>query len=113
VEPSKQVPCARQGPSGGKQLEVELAVTPLQTLLLFQGQRPADLARDRTGEEPAAHADTTVDAPAVDANAGFVERLLPCHHVGVHGVDQGAVEVEDEGAHRHQSVTSADERVMR
>jgi hypothetical protein len=75
-------------------------VTPLQPLLLVRRERPADLARDRTGEEPAAHADTTVDAPAVDANAGFFERLLPGHHVGVHRVNQGAVEVEDEGAHR-------------
>jgi len=32
--------------------------------------------------------------------------------VGVHRVNQGAVEVEDEGAHRYKSVMSASQRVI-
>jgi len=61
------------------------------------------LPRDRPDEQPAAHPDPPVDAPSVDDEAALLERLLPGHDMGIHRVDEGAVEVEDEGAHRADS----------
>src|SRR5262249_44223625 len=75
------------------------AVPLLDRLLLLRRQRPADLTRDRAGEEAAAHADPPVDPPAVDRHPDLVERQLPGKDVRVDGVDERAVEVEDERGH--------------
>src|SRR3979409_1990716 len=40
-----------------------------------------------------------MDLPAVDREPGLVEGLLPGDHVGIDGIDERAVEVEDECAH--------------
>ena len=62
-------------------------------------QAPPDLAGDGAGEEPAAHADPAMDPPAVDRVAGLEQRPLPGEDVGVDGVDERAVEVEDQCLH--------------
>jgi hypothetical protein len=40
-----------------------------------------------------------MDPPAVDRMAAFEQRPLPGEDMGVDGVDEGAIEVEDQGAH--------------
>ena len=82
-----------------KQRFIDLAVTMLQRVGLIAFELATDLARDRAGEQPAAHANPAVHAPAVDRHAGFRQRLLPGKHVRVDGVDEGSVEIKDQCAH--------------
>ena len=67
---------------------------------LCRRPRHMQLTPDRAREEPAAHPDPAVDAPAVDGHVAFLERLLPREHVRVDGVHEGPVEVEDQRRHR-------------
>src|SRR5216684_266594 len=100
AQPPEQGDGAGQRPALGQELPEQLAVPALQRLRLIRREIVADLARHRAGEQAAAHAHAPVDPPAVDGHARLVERLLPGEDVGVDGVDQGAVEVEDERPHR-------------
>src|SRR5512138_3307440 len=59
----------------------------------------SQLARDRPGEEPAAHPDLTMDAPAFDRHACFHERLLPGKDMSIDGIDQRAVQIKDKCLH--------------
>ena len=60
--------------------------------------RPISRA-DRAGEQTAAHPDASMDPPAIDRMAAFEQRPLPGEDMGVDRVDEGPVEIEDEGAH--------------
>src|SRR5580698_207720 len=48
-------------------------------------------------EETAAHADLAVNAPHRQLDAFLVERLLPGEDVLIDAIDEGAVEIEQEG----------------
>src|SRR5438477_5215218 len=61
-------------------------------------QWSSDLARDRTGEETAAHADAAVDLPAIDGQPRLRQRPLPREDVRVHRVNERPVEIEDQRA---------------
>src|SRR5207302_639151 len=78
-------------------LAEDAAVAKLDRLGLCRRELAPHLARDRAREEAAAHPDPAVDAPAVDRHPFLRKRALPREHVRVDGVDQRAVEVEDEG----------------
>ena len=93
---------AGERPPIGQDLAEDLAVTPLERLGLVVGQAPPDLARDRAGEQAAAHPDPAVDPPAIDRMAGLGQRALPGEHVRVDGVHEGPVEIEDEGTHQRE-----------
>jgi hypothetical protein len=71
----------------------------LEPLDLVVAELPPDLAGDGAREQPAAHADPPVDAPALERHPRLVEGLLPREDVRVDAVDERAVEVEDERAH--------------
>ena len=58
------------------------------------------LAQQHVGEQSTAHADLAVDAPDREVHAFAVQCLLPGQHVLVHAVDEGTVEVEQEGGRR-------------
>ena len=90
---------AGERPPIGQDLAEDLAVTALERFGLGVGQVPPDLARDRAGEQAATHPDPTVDPPAIDRMAGLRQRPLPGEHMGVDGVHEGPIEIEDEGAH--------------
>ena len=101
----EQLHRARQRPALGKQLAEELAVAALQRLGLGRREVAPDLARRSAREQAAAHPDAAVNAPAVDRHPLLGERPLPREDVGVHRVDERAVEVEDQrGATRIYSV---------
>ena len=72
----------------------------LQLARLLVGEVVADLAADRAREQPAAHPDLAVDAPAVDRQTVLLEGLLPREDVRVDGVHEGSVEVEDQSRHQ-------------
>jgi hypothetical protein len=99
VQLPEQVASARQRATPRQQLAEDLAVTGLDRAGLILGDRAPEFARDGAREEPAAHADAAVDAPAVDRHVALRERSLPSEHVGVDGVDERAVEVEDQRGH--------------
>jgi hypothetical protein len=90
---------AGERPPHRQDLAEDLAVAALESLCLSLGQVAPDLARDRAGEQPTAHPDPSMDPPAVDRMAAFEQRPLPGEDMGVDGVDEGAIEVEDQGAH--------------
>ena len=96
----EQVTGARQRAALREQLAEQLAVQALDVLGLLVGELPPELARHRAREQPAAHADAAVDPPAVDRHVALGQRSLPGEHVAVDGVDERAVEVEDQGRHR-------------
>ena len=80
----------------GQQLPEDPRVAGLERVGLLGREVPADLARDGAGEEPAAHPDPPVDPPAVDRHPLLRQRALPGEHVRVDGVDERAVEIEDQ-----------------
>jgi hypothetical protein len=96
AEVGQQLHRAGERPSLGQDLAVELAVAALDRLGLLVGEGTPDLTCRGPGEEAAAHADAAVDPPAVDRESDFGERSLPGEHVRVDGVDERAVQVEDE-----------------
>ena len=82
----------------------QLGVTLLKRIGLARRERPAQLTRDGAGEQPSAHADAAMYAPAVDRHLGLGQRLLPGEDVRVDGIHQRPVEIEDERAHnRHDT----------
>ena len=100
AEGGQQLDGAGQRPPFGQDLAEDLTVPALQPGRLVVRQAPPDLAGDRAGEQPAAHADPAVDPPAVDRMARLEQCALPGEHVRVDGVHEGAVQVEDQRAHR-------------
>src|ERR687887_1056307 len=95
----EQLARARQRTALRQDLAEELAVASLDRASLVVAERAPQLARERAREQAAAHADAPVDAPAVDGHVALGERSLPGEDVGVDGVDERAVEVEDERGH--------------
>ena len=90
---------AGKGAWTGKQRSIYFPVALLQSVGLLALECVADFAGHGAREQTAAHADAPVHAPAIDRQARLRERLLPGEHMGVHRIDQGAVEVEDQRAH--------------
>ena len=89
----------------GQQLLEDRAVPRLEFLDLVGRELATHLPGNRPCEEPAAHPDPAVDAPTVDRHPLLRQRPLPREHVGVHGVDESPVEVEDQRPlHRAPSV---------
>ena len=95
----EQLDGALKRPPRRHQQVKQLCVAALERIGLFRRERAPDLARDGASEEPAAHADAAMDAPAVDRHPGLGERLLPGKDVRVDGVHERPVEIEDERAH--------------
>ena len=99
---------ARSDANGQLRAEVEERpdepVPPLHGLDLRVVERTPDLTRDGAREEAAAHADPPMDAPAVDRHPHFGQGPLPRKDVRVDGVDQRAVEVEDQGRHDSETI---------
>src|SRR5438045_791512 len=77
-------------------------MTAPDDLRLLRGDVSPELACDTAGEQATAHADTTMNPPSVDREAGFGEGALPREDMRIDGVDQRSVEVEDQGAHQRQ-----------
>jgi hypothetical protein len=65
-----------------------------QPLGLLGGHRLPGLAQQCIHKQPAAHADTPVDAPDRQLEAGPLERFAPGQDVLVNAVDERPVEVE-------------------
>jgi hypothetical protein len=61
----------------------ELAVTGLDRLDLGGRQRHAQLASHRSCKDATAHANPSMDPPAVDRQVCLGQRALPCEYVGV------------------------------
>ena len=57
----------------------------------------ARLAQQHVGEKPARHADLAVDAPDRELDSFSLERLVPGEDVLIDAVDEGPVEIEEEG----------------
>src|SRR5205823_2400969 len=60
----EELDCSRERPALGQELAEDRAVPLLDLLGLVRRERAADLPRHRAREEPAAHSDPAVDAPA-------------------------------------------------
>jgi len=76
-------------------------VASLQLFGVRRVDLPSQLASGGARKESAAHADAPVDAPAVDRQAALRKRALPGKDMCVHGVNQGAVQIEDHRAHAY------------
>src|SRR5439155_21635896 len=99
VEESEQLDGAGQRAAFREEAAKQLTVPTLDDLGLVRRDLAADPACDAAREQAAAHADTTVDAPAVDGETGFGESALPGEDVRVDGVDQRPVEIENQRLH--------------
>ena len=82
------------------QLPEQRPVPALDRLDLVVVEGPAHLPGHAPSEQPATHPDLAVDPPSLDGQPCLPQRPVPGEHVRVHGVDQRAVEVEDQAAHR-------------
>ena len=78
-------------------LEKRLVVRFAQLLGSVRIEFASQFPHERLQHEAAAHADAPVHAPDRKVDAGLGERLMPCDDVLIHAIDQGAVEVEDDG----------------
>ena len=96
----EQLARAGQRPHLRHQTGVRLRVVLLEPGGLLAGYRQARLAQERVHEQAAAHPDAAVDAPDGERDPLALQRLAPGEHVLVDAVDQGAVEVEEEGGGR-------------
>ncbi len=67
---------------------------PGQTLLR---DIQVSLAQQDVGEQATAHADLAVDLPYRQVNAFPIQCFLPCQHMLVNAVDQGAIKIEEKG----------------
>src|SRR3954465_15147027 len=94
---AQQLDGAGKGSPFGQHLAVELAVADLNRVCFLVGEWSSDLACRGAREETPAHPYPAVDPPTVDRQPNLRERSLPCEHVRVDGVDERAVEVEDQG----------------
>src|SRR5712671_5324157 len=99
AQPGEQLDGAGQRRSCRQDRAEDLAVASLDRFRLVVGEVTTGRPGDCAGEKAAAHPDPAVDLPALDRPAGLPERLLPGKDVAVDGVDEGPVEIEDEGAH--------------
>ena len=68
-----------------------------ETSGFFRSQGVIDLAGEGGNEESATHADAAVDFPDGEIDTGDVEGLAPGKDMLVHGIDQRAIEIEEEG----------------
>ena len=85
---------------GAHQREQAVVVLRVQRAnLVAQGILHA-LPRDLGDQAVGTHADRPVDPPRRHVRADGVERVRPGLHVGVHGVDEGAVDVQDDSVGR-------------
>jgi hypothetical protein len=75
----------------GGGVEVEHAID------FAQGEGAAGFASEGVDEETTAHADAAVDAPDGEGHAGFLKSVAPGEDVLIDAVDEGAVEIEEEG----------------
>jgi hypothetical protein len=76
---------------------IGFGVVPLQALHLFSRDGAARLAEERVQEEPAAHPDSSMDAPDRELDAGALEGVPPGEDVLVDAVHERPVEVEEKG----------------
>src|SRR5207253_7829432 len=106
VEESEQLDGAGQRAAFREEAAKQLTVPTLDDLGLVRRDLAAELACDAAREQAAAHADTTVDAPAVDGKARFGECALPRKHVSIDGVHERSIEIEDQGAYGRSSATA-------
>src|SRR5688572_14981822 len=95
----EQFPSAGERPTLGQQLAKQRAVTPLDRLCFGVRKSSTRLAGNGPREQAAAHPDASVDAPAIDWQPGLGKRALPGKYMGIDGVDQRSVEVEDQRLH--------------
>jgi hypothetical protein len=52
-------------------------------------------SRNASNEQTTAEPDTMMNLAGRHEEAVFCQGLLPCDRVRIHGIDQGAIEVED------------------
>ena len=97
---------AGKRPALRQKLTEELTMPPLEALGLVRGQVAAKLPRDRTREQPAAHSDPPMNPPPIDRQLRLRQRPLPCEHVGIDGVDKGAIQIENQSGHNSLRVSS-------
>ena len=76
---------------------VGAAMRLLELARLLGRQPAARLAHGRVDEQAAAHPDSPVDPPDRQIDARVRHHLLPAQDVLVNGIDQGPVEVEQQG----------------
>jgi hypothetical protein len=96
-ELGEQLTRAGQGPHGVPAPGERLGVGQIQRLDLVGGQRAARFAQQGRDEQAAAHADAPVQLPHRQFHADRGQRLLPGQNVLVDAVDEGAVEIEEQG----------------
>ena len=92
----EQLDRAGQRASLRQQLAVQLTVAGLDLLDLVVAQWPADLARHGPGEQPPAHANAPMDPPTFQRQPGFRQGPLPGEDMRIDGIDQRAIQVEDQ-----------------
>ena len=63
----------------------------LECFRLFWSKPLTNLAAESLNEQPAAHADATVDTPDAQRKSHFFQRLMPREHMLVDAVDERAV----------------------
>ncbi len=88
---------ARQHDRAGAAGVVVVRMQVAQFLAQLVVDLAAQFAGEGGGEEIARHADAAVDAPDRNVDVLVAERPVPGHDVVIDAVDEGAVEIEEEG----------------
>jgi len=66
----------------------------LELICFLFSQAAISFTRERVHQEPSAYADAPVNAPDREFDAGFEQRLVPCHNMLVNAIDQGSIEIK-------------------
>lgn len=74
-----------------------------QTIHALFADFEAGFTRKLIGEEAAAHADLTVNAPNRKIDAFGIEGLLPCEHMLIDAIDQRAIEIKEKDGFKTHS----------
>lgn len=67
---------------------------------LFRSNFVSSFSQQSIDEEASAHADSPVNAPHGQGNAGFLERLIPGEDVLIDAADQRSIEIKKESCAR-------------
>jgi hypothetical protein len=107
VQTLEQRDRASQGTDAREPSVQFLGVTPLHPLGTGSVDRASGLTGESLDEEAAAHADPAVDPPHGDLDLLLLQRLVPGENVLVDAVDEGAVNIEEQGRRGGGSVAHA------
>jgi hypothetical protein len=95
-----------QGSALWQELAKQLPMPLLQSLRLIRCDFAADLFGHSASEQAPTHSDAPVNAPPIDGQSGFRQRSLPGEDVGINGINESSIEIENQRRHRPKIITA-------